>query len=272
MPEQFLTSAAALADTPGGTPDCTLDGGINDSTTTIVLHALPAGVVDGSSNTFVLRFGSELMRVTAVSTLTLTVTRGYGPSDPAAHADDAEGFLVWTGEMLENAIGLSLISSTIVGAGGAASVTISSIPATYKHLLLVITARSDAAGVTNVECRVQLNGDTGANYAWASLIGSGAAASSTAGNDQTSMAIGLIAAATATASHAGTIQATIFDYARTAWFKHVNGVGQWSIEDGSQPREYRGIWESTAAITSVTVIPVSGNLVEHSRVGLWGMR
>jgi hypothetical protein len=44
----------------------------------------------------------------------------------------------------------------------AASVTFSSIPATYRDLILVITAKKASATSTNLATR--LNGDTGSNY------------------------------------------------------------------------------------------------------------
>ncbi len=76
---------------------------------------------------------------------------------------------------------MELISSTTVGAGGATSITFSSIPATYTDLLLVLSLRDNAALVANSP-RVRFNSDTGANYTYPKfLLGNGSSATSAGG-------------------------------------------------------------------------------------------
>jgi hypothetical protein len=59
----------------------------------------------------------------------------------------------------------------------AATVTFSSIPQTYTDLVLVINGKTSIAGGTTLE----LNGDTGSNYSFTTLLGDGSAASSARG-------------------------------------------------------------------------------------------
>jgi hypothetical protein len=55
------------------------------------------------------------------------------------------------------------IATTTVGAGGATTITFSSIPATYQHLQIRVLARTNrSAGVDIMSMR--MNGDTGNNY------------------------------------------------------------------------------------------------------------
>jgi hypothetical protein len=58
-----------------------LNGGINNSTNTVVVDSA-ALITKGA----VLKVDSELMQVTAIASLSLTVSRGYGGSTAAAHA------------------------------------------------------------------------------------------------------------------------------------------------------------------------------------------
>ena len=70
----------------------------------------------------------------------------------------------------------TLISSNTL-TSSAASVTFSSIPATYTDLVLRISARSDRVSTTD-RLRLTFNSDTATNYSNITLVGDGAAASS----------------------------------------------------------------------------------------------
>ena len=66
------------------------------------------------------------------------------------------------------------ISTVTVGSGGAADVTFSSIPATYKHLQIRGISRNSGSGISIG--RVRFNSDTGTNYARHTLEGDGSSA------------------------------------------------------------------------------------------------
>ncbi len=58
-----------------------------------------------------------------------------------------------------------VLGEVVVGAGGAASVTFSSIPATFRHLRLIAQVRGDT-GAANIAINATLNDDSGNNYAF----------------------------------------------------------------------------------------------------------
>jgi hypothetical protein len=62
----------------------------------------------------------------------------------------------------------------LLGGGGAASITFSSIPATYKHLQIRISARCAIATVFSNIIAYRVNSDTGANYTIHYMFGDGA--------------------------------------------------------------------------------------------------
>lgn len=76
----------------------TLNGGIDDTTTTVVVTD---GTVFPSTGNFRIRVDSELMLVTARSTHTLTVERGIESTTGASHLDTTTVRLVATGGAVE---------------------------------------------------------------------------------------------------------------------------------------------------------------------------
>jgi hypothetical protein len=56
------------------------------------------------------------------------------------------------------------IATTTVGAGGAASVTFSSIPSTYTHLQIRMMGKAVDTNIEQYNPRLRFNSDTGANY------------------------------------------------------------------------------------------------------------
>lgn len=70
------------------------------------------------------------------------------------------------------------IATVTVGSGGASSIEFTSIPGTYQHLQIRGIARTARTGATpkREAVYIQFNGDTGTNYAYHNLFGTGAAA------------------------------------------------------------------------------------------------
>jgi hypothetical protein len=119
----------------------------------------------------------------------------------------------------------------------AASVTFSSIPATYRDLILVC----EYTNASNPLLR--FNSDTGSNYSYVRMYGNGSSASSDNGSD-TGFAI---ATGSATSGQTSIIQ--IMDYSATDKHKTVlirNGLAS-TFVNASANR-----WANTAAITTVS--------------------
>ena len=64
------------------------------------------------------------------------------------------------------------IASVTVGSGGASTMAFSSIPATYTDLQLLITSQT----TSNNYIKININSDTGSNYTYKVIRGSGSAA------------------------------------------------------------------------------------------------
>lgn len=167
---------------------------------------------------------------------------------------------------------LTLIAQTILGSDG--NVVLSSIPATYKHLRLVVLARSNRAAVAD-GLLVQLNTDTSINYDWQKLEVFGTTVTSTEGIAATSMSVGGLPAASAPASVAGPLILDIPDYARTTWHKAVRSYGGYKTSaatGGVVLTQTVGFWRSTAAVSSVSLLAGTGVLAAGSIISLYGSK
>jgi hypothetical protein len=160
---------------------------------------------------------------------------------------------------------MSLITETVTS-GSQATITFSSIPSTYRDLLLVHRVRTSAV----VAMYVRFNSDTGTNYvrqfgrvANATFTGLGLAA-------QTSAQIGTTPSAS---SHVGAGKTTIYNYRDTNFFKYLtceNGRTDGTTAATQFRDFYSGEWLSTAAINRIDVILDSGTFVDNSVVSLYG--
>lgn len=159
------------------------------------------------------------------------------------------------------------IATVTVGSGGSASVSFTSIPATYTHLQVRGFARS-----TSTECdvKVQLNGDTGSNYAYHRMYNSGGVGAADGSSSQTTMFYcGRIKAST---SVFGANIIDILDYTNTNKYTTLrilmglddNGSGYDSLASG--------LWMNTNAVTSIKLIPHAGNFAQYSEFALYGIK
>ena len=158
------------------------------------------------------------------------------------------------------------IATTTLGSNQT-SVTISSIPATYTDLVLIINAKNDT--LTNTEIR--FNGDSASNYSNTALSGDGSSASSSRESNNTSISIDNVAyMTTGDFSYSNIIQ--IFNYANTTTFKTLLARAN-SAANGVDA--IVGLWRKTPeAITSLTILTTTGtrNFITGSTFTLYGIK
>lgn len=161
------------------------------------------------------------------------------------------------------------IASNTVGAGGVASVTFSSIPATYTDLILKGSARSnDTSSGYGDAVLIRFNG-LSTNLTSRRLYGTGAGAASTSG---TSAYAGFGSSNIQTANTFGNLEIYIPNYASSNYkSSSSDGVGE---NNGAQAiaQFSANLWSSTAAINQITVLPETGTLLlQYSTFTLYGV-
>lgn len=209
---------------------------------------------------------SELTAAGALAgTETVPVVQGGATKRTTASAIAAlSGSSVWTE-----------ISRTVLGSA-AANIDITSIPATYDHLRLVIKIRSTVAA-TATNLNIRFNNDSGANYDFVRVqaAGDGGAFDGLGGYGGAAGTIGVIPGASASAGLFGIAIVEIPEYAATDAQKILttNSAHKESTSGGGSLRSavYMTAWRSTTAISRVTVYPSSGNADTGSAVSLYGI-
>jgi hypothetical protein len=159
-----------------------------------------------------------------------------------------------------------------VGSAGAATVSFSSIPATYKHLQIrALVTGTDATQTGSTS--FQLNGDTGSNYTRHQLGGGGATAFSYAATSQTAGHIYGYNDNLNTQVPM-TFVMDILDYANTSKYKTTR-VLSGSDRNGTSPygdiNLVSGLWLNTNAITSLSIFIGGQNMGQYSSFALYGI-
>jgi hypothetical protein len=141
--------------------------------------------------------------------------------------------------------------ATVTLGSSASSVTFSSIPATYRDLILVIRGSLNA-GVGSI----RFNGDSGANYTRVGMYGDGSSAVSYSGTSAEVF------------NNPITSIMQIFDYSATD--KHKTYLDRDAVPSFAAIA-MAGRWANTAAITTVAVIGTGGTFDSGTTFNLYGI-
>jgi hypothetical protein len=168
------------------------------------------------------------------------------------------------------------IQTVTVGAGGASTVSFTSIPATYTHLQVRLIARSGRS-----------DGDFGAgglyfqfnsNYLTSlhQLRGNGSAvaAQGWSGGLNNGYIMVWVPATGATTNTFGVGIVDILDYANTNKNRVVKTLSGNDLNGSGYIAINSGLWNSTSAITSITFGSTdgSGNIPQYSQFALYGIK
>jgi hypothetical protein len=164
-------------------------------------------------------------------------------------------------------ISTSLLSTTT------ASVTFSSLPATYKHLQFRIAGRFTAAAFQNT-VTLRFNGDSATNYATHFLRGNGSSVSSGNSTTVAQITAGYLPSASETANLYGGMVIDILDFNSTAKNKTIRSFSGRTFGTSAWLELTSGLWASTAAVTSILVSDVigSGSFAAGTRISLYGIK
>lgn len=147
--------------------------------------------------------------------------------------------------------------ATTTASGGETSVTFSSIPASYRDLIMVWGG--SASGTVSVF--VRFNSDTGSNYSYVYANGDGSSATSASGSTT------YISQNFLTASQ-NTMIMQIMDYSATD--KHKTVLTRWGVADTSLQMAAER-WASTSAINEISCAVQSGTITAGSTFSLYGI-
>lgn len=164
------------------------------------------------------------------------------------------------------------IATVSVGAGGQSTISFSSIPQTFTHLQVRGIGRTNRADTLDYY-KIQFNTDTGSNYAWNQIYGSGATAAGQSGSTATEIRAFRVAGANDAANIFGLQIIDILDYKNTNKYKTVKCLGGQDNNGSGEISFSSGLWQSNNAITSIEIKPGGGtNWVQYSHFALYGVK
>ena len=166
----------------------------------------------------------------------------------------------------------TLISSNVLSSS-AASVTFSSIPATYTDLVVRASVRTDRSDIQD-SLNLTFNGDTSAVYSNTRFRGDGATATSnrSSGEAYALMAFGAVGA-TATSNTFSSVELYIPSYT----VSQNKPSSAFIVGENNSATAYIAaiapLWRNTSAITSIAFVPAVGpNFVSGSSFYLYGLK
>jgi hypothetical protein len=167
---------------------------------------------------------------------------------------------------------MRMLADTTLGSP-AASIDFTSIPQTFAHLRLVLSAR-DTGAVTLARPIIRFNGDTAANYAahWIeNLLGVATANSS---GVTTGLTCTQASGASATASLYGVNAIDIPDYRGTTAYQEIAATFHACSTGGSalgSAGSGGGFWNALAAVTRITIVAGNTSFAAGTRATLYGL-
>jgi hypothetical protein len=157
------------------------------------------------------------------------------------------------------------IQTVTVGSGGAASISFTSIPATYTHLQIRGISKNTT---TSTDCNITINSGTAAAYRH-QLIGDGSGTSAIANSGNAYLIM------TAGSGGANVFDASVvdfLDYASTNKNRVVRVLSGRDLNGSGLISSGSALWTTTTAISQISITPFSGNIAEYSSFALYGIK
>lgn len=163
--------------------------------------------------------------------------------------------------------------ATVTLSATTATVTFSGIPSTYKHLQLRIMGRSTRTSSTSNAMTYTFNGSaTGYGYTHR-LYGQGSGSGAADAPLGSTYSFGpSIATDASTSGIMGVAVMDVLDYANTAKYKTTRILGGHDNNGSGEIFLTSGLWQNTAAITSISLSIDSFSWTANSTFALYGVK
>ena len=163
--------------------------------------------------------------------------------------------------------------ATATGTGSSATITFSSIPSTYQHLQIRINGKGAANYNGSEFVLVTANSDTGSNYAYHALSGYGTGTQAYGYASQTSMALGdILQSGTSVTNMTSAVIIDVLDYKSTSKTKTFRSFSGSDRNGGGSATLFSGLWNSTSAITSLSLVNNTANWTTQTTIALYGIK
>jgi hypothetical protein len=160
------------------------------------------------------------------------------------------------------------IATTTISGSSTTSTTFSSISSSYTDLFLVCSAGNTT---TSTNMLIRFNSDSGSNYSQITLSGTGATAASNRYSSVTAIYVIERFEMTSASNTYSTSNINIQNYSNATTYKTTLSRSS-TVNSGAAGTDVTvGLWRSTSAITSVTVLVNAGAFSSGSTFTLYGI-
>lgn len=164
------------------------------------------------------------------------------------------------------------IATVTVGSGGAASIEFLDIPGGFSHLQIRFIGRQTNSSASGGAAMMRLNGNTASNYNYHALWGDGASVfADTSGTDTYNYPF-RATTGSQSANVFGVGIADILDYASTSKNKVTRSFTGFDNNGAGRIYVNSNLWMSTAAVTSISFVPLANNWAQYTTASLYGIR
>jgi len=160
------------------------------------------------------------------------------------------------------------IASTTLGSA-AASITLSSIPATYTDLRVVLVARTNNTGTAREDLYITFNSDSSSLYSTTILYGQDGSVGSFRQSNQTR--INAYTGIPGTTGQLSLNTVDVFSYAGSTFKTCLLSVNNDQNTVGGEVNAQVGLYRSTSAITSITFTPQTNSIDTGSTLSIYGI-
>jgi hypothetical protein len=170
----------------------------------------------------------------------------------------------------------TLIASSTAGSGGAASFDFTSIPSTYKDLILKMSLRGTNTANVYFALQVRLNASSATSkYYTRGATGTSSTVQTDGQNGLNYLYTGNPTAAGATANTFGSLEFYLTNYTSSAnksYSLDTVGENNSSSANSAFAQLFAGAWLDTSAINQITLYNEYGNFAQYSSASLYGIK
>ena len=158
--------------------------------------------------------------------------------------------------------------ATATGTGSSSTISFTSIPNSYTHLQIRFTGKG--TGSAEVSSKIRFNSDTGSNYSWHQLYGYNFSPGASNGVSVGGI-LGFYTTGTNDSNVVGVGVVDILDYTNVNKYTTTRLLSGMNGTNGYIGL-HSGLWQNTAAITSIDIAIDSGNWATTTQIALYGVK
>ena len=223
----------------------------------------PGGLTGTSASSPILVEGlSELTEYT----FTVTATNATGTSGASAASSPVTTPSGDMGVMFP-------IQMVSVGAAGASTISFTSIPSTYKHLQVRISAKNTRTGENSASVFFQINSDTStSNYTTHYLRGDGSTRSSFGAATGSYTGLSGESPSADLTSNLGVMIYDFIDYTNTNKYKTIRSINGYDANGSGSIYLSSNLWLNANAISTIQFTVPGYSWAQNSKFALYGIK